>query len=57
MLLHLISILKGLGIGFLIFFITAIGVGRDLILGAIVMGIIGFLGCYFSFLYEQEQSL
>ncbi|UBV34045.1 hypothetical protein JGY90_10045 [Staphylococcus xylosus] len=56
MILRLISILKGLGIGCLISFITAIAVGRDLILGAIVMGIIASTGYYFSFLYERKKN-
>ena len=54
MLLHLKNIIKGLGIGCLIFLITFVAVGRDMILGALVMGVAGFLGYYASFLYESR---
>lgn len=54
MLSHLKNIIKGLGIGFLIFLITAVAVGREQVLGAIVLGAVGFLGYYFSFLYENR---
>ncbi|MBM2657545.1 hypothetical protein [Staphylococcus pseudoxylosus] len=54
MLLHLKNIIKGLGTGFLIFLITAVAVGREQILGAFVLGAVGFLGYYFSFLYESS---
>lgn len=54
MLLHLKNIIKGLGIGCLIFLITFVAVGRDMILGALVTGAVGFLGYYFSFLYENS---
>ncbi|MDK9866763.1 hypothetical protein ACP3TM_11420 [Staphylococcus sp. IPLA37010] len=54
MLLHLKNIIKGLGIGCLIFLITFVAVGRDMILGALVMGVAGFLGHYSSFLYESR---
>ena len=53
--LHLINIIKGFGIGLLIFLITVVGVGRTSILGAIFMGVVGFLGYYISFLYERNR--
>lgn len=56
MLLHLKNIIKGLGIGCLIFLITFVAVGRDMILGALVTGAVGFLGYYFSFLYENRAG-
>ncbi|MDW4049132.1 hypothetical protein QI228_01190 [Staphylococcus saprophyticus] len=53
MLLHLMKMLKGAGIGSLIFLLIFIAEGRSMILGAIILGAIGFLGYYFSFLYER----
>lgn len=53
MLLHLMKMLKGAGIGSLIFLLIFIAEGRSMILGAIILGAMGFLGYYFSFLYER----
>ncbi|MGJ5681030.1 hypothetical protein ACSBQ3_02485 [Staphylococcus equorum] len=54
MLLHLMRMLKGAGVGSFIFLLTFIAEGRSMILGAIILGAMGFLGYYFSFLYERS---
>lgn len=54
MLLHLMRMLKGAGVGSLIFLLIFIAEGRSMILGAIILGAMGFLGYYFSFLYERS---
>lgn len=54
MILHLMRMLKGAGVGSLIFLLIFIAEGRSMILGAIILGAMGFLGYYFSFLYERS---